>query len=420
MKTLSYVFILVLIPSIALSSTVKIHNTPQGYKLTRNGIPFYIKGAGGTTNLKKIKEYGGNSIRTWGVNDQTDKILEEAKELDIAVCFGIWIGQERQGFDYSNKNSLSAQLEMVRETVKKYKNHPSILIWGIGNEMDLDYTNFDVWKHMEDICKIVKEEDPNHPTMIVTAGLDVAEIKLLQKNTPSLDILGINTYGDISYVKNDIDLYGWNKPYIVAEWGPYGWWEVDKTSWGAAIEETSSQKALTYEASMKNIISDSTQCLGSYVFLWGQKQETTSTWFSIFTESGNETEVMDVIIKGWSGSPPKNKAPHISNFNLNKKISTDNIMVQKGQKLNASVRITDPEKDEITYNWQIIPESTDKKTGGDKEKKPTPIKRVFKKSDSNKSNVQFSITKPGEYRLFLFAEDGNGNVATGNIPFKVE
>ncbi len=420
MKIFSFVFILVLIPSIALSSIVKIHNTPQGYKLTRNGAPFYIKGAGGTTNLKKIKEYGGNSIRTWGVNDQTDKILEEAKELDIAVCFGIWIGQERQGFDYSNKNALSAQLEMVRETVKKYKNHPSILIWGIGNEMDLDYTNFDVWKHMEDICEIVKKEDPNHPTMIVTAGLDVAEIKLLQKNTPSLDILGINTYGDISYVKNDIDLYGWNKPYIVAEWGPYGWWEVDKTSWGAAIEETSSQKALTYEASMKNIISDSTQCLGSYVFLWGQKQETTSTWFSIFTESGNETEVMDVIIKGWSGNLPKNKAPHISNFNLNKMISTDNIMVQKGQKLNASVRITDPEKDEITYNWQVIPESTDKKTGGDKEKAPTPLKRVFKKSDSTKSNVEFSITKPGEYRLFLFAEDGNGNVATGNIPFKVE
>ena len=77
---------------------------------------------------------------------------------------------------------------MVRETVRKYKTilHTNM---GVGNEMDLDYTNFEVWKHMEEVCKVVKEEDPNHPTMLVTAGLDVAEVKLIKEHTPSLDIL---------------------------------------------------------------------------------------------------------------------------------------------------------------------------------------------------------------------------------------
>ena len=402
------------------ASKVEVIQNENGFQLLKDGEPYYIQGAGGTENLEKLKEYGGNSIRTWGIDAQTDNILANAKKHNITVCFGIWIGQERQGFDYSNKDALESQLKMVRETVRKYKNHPSILIWGIGNEMDLDYTNFEVWKHMEEICKIVKEEDPNHPTMLVTAGLDVAEIKLIKRNTPSLDILGINTYGNISYIKEAINMYDWDKPYIVAEWGPYGWWEVEKTAWGAAIEETSTQKAKTYEASMKSILSDSTKCLGSYVFLWGQKQETTSTWFSMFTEEGDETEVMDIIIKGWTGLPPENKAPSITQFLLQNQIAGKSLVIKKDSFLRASVTIVDPDGDDIEFIWQIIPESTDKKSGGDKEKSPQPIKGIFKKSDSSKNNIIFKLSKSGQYRLFLFAKDGQGNVATGNIPFLLE
>lgn len=421
MHTRLFLYIVfILLPFISFGSKVEVRTTPKGYQLIKDGVPFYIKGAGGTENLKKLKAYGGNSIRTWGVDANTDQILSDAKKYDLMVCFGIWIGQERQGFDYSNKQALEAQLEMVRSTVRKYKNDPSILIWGIGNEMDLNYTNFDVWKHMEEVCKIVKEEDPNHPTMIVTAGLDVAEIKLIQQYTPSLDILGINTYGNISYIKDAMDMYGWEKPYIIAEWGPYGWWEVAQTNWGAAIEETSSQKAVTYQKSMYSIQSDSSKCLGSYVFLWGQKQETTSTWFSLFTEEGEETEVMDVMIKGWTGKDPKNKAPSIKNFHLQKKEAKDNITIEKGREIEAFVTIHDPDGDHIYYQWQIIPESTDKKTGGDKERAPQPLRGIFKKSDTQKNTVHFSIHRSGEYRLFLFAKDGYGNVATGNIPFKIK
>ena len=223
---------------------------------------------------------------------------------------------------------------------------------------------------MEEVCKVVKEEDPNHPTMLVTAGLDVAEVKLIKEHTPSLDILGINTYGNISYLKDAIHMYDWNKPYIVAEWGPYGWWEVGKTSWGAALEETSSEKAKTYQASFTSILKDTSTCLGSYVFLWGQK----------------------------------------GHNNITQKVSTP---------LQANVDISDPDGDKIHYQWQVIPESTDKKTGGDKEKAPKPLKGIFKKSDTQKNNVTFYISSPGEYRLFIFAKDGNGNVATGNIPFKI-
>ena len=255
--------------------------------------------------------------------------------------------------------------------------------------------------------------------MLVTAGLDVAEIKLINKYTPSLDILGINTYGNISYIPDAMKMYDWKKPYIVAEWGPYGWWEVPKTTWGAAIEETSSQKAKTYQESLDAILASKDQCLGSYVFLWGQKQETTSTWFGIFTEEGDESEVMDIMIKGWSGKEPSNKAPSIDKFNIDGKNPFNNITYKVGEEINASVLIIDPDGDNIQYVWQVIPESTDKKTGGDKERAPKPLKGVISKSDLMKNDITFIMNKSGQYRLFLFAKDGNGNVANGNIPFLI-
>jgi hypothetical protein len=402
------------------ASKVEVVSTGAGFQLLKDGVPYYINGAGGTVKLEELKKYGGNSIRTWGISAETDEVLANAQKHGLTVCFGIWIGQERQGFDYSNEDAKKAQLEMVRQTIRKYKDHPSILIWGVGNEMDLDYSNFEVWKHMEEVCRIVKQEDPNHPTMLVTAGLDPAEIKLINKHTPSLDILGVNTYGDISYLPKAVQMYGWEKPYIVAEWGPYGWWEVAKTQWGASIEETSTQKSETYRKSLDAILSDKQNCLGSYVFLWGQKQEHTSTWFGLFLESGEEIEVIDILINGWSGKYPENRAPSINDFKLIGKIPSDNIAIKAGAPMFASVKANDADGDKLKYVWQVIPESTDKKTGGDAERAPSPLKGIFNKSTLDKEKVDFiSPQKPGQYRLFLFIFDGNNNVATGNIPFIV-
>jgi hypothetical protein len=139
----------------------------------------------------------------------------------------------------------------------------------------------------------------------------------------------------------------------------------------------------------------------------------------MFTNEGDETEVMDVMIKGWTGKLPDNQAPKISNFTLSKRVARSNIILNTSTVLVADVNISDPEGDEITYQWQVIPESMDKKTGGDKEKAPKPIKGIFKKTDTKNSTVNFTVELPGEYRLFIFAKDGNGNVATGNIPFKI-
>ena len=80
--------------------------------------------------------------------------------------------------------------------------------------------NTKVWNAIEDIAAMIHQIDPNHPTSTVTAGLDPAEVRLIMANAPSIDIYGINTYGDIGIVPDTIRSAGWQGPYIISEWGP--------------------------------------------------------------------------------------------------------------------------------------------------------------------------------------------------------
>ena len=170
--------------------------------------------------------------------------------------------------------------------------------------------------------------------MHVTAGLDVAEVQLIKELAPEIDIYGINTYGGLIGIDKQIRSYGWEGPYIISEWGPNGHWEVPTTEWGAPIEQSSSTKADWYRKRYEQgIYADRERCLGSYVFLWGYKQETTPTWYGVFTEGGGETEVMDNLEHLWSGEWPKNRAPHLSSLKIDGKEAVENVYLQPGKNL---------------------------------------------------------------------------------------
>lgn len=64
---------LTLIPVAAQKSTIRISRTDNTWQLVVNNEPFYIKGVVGNNYLEKIKDYGGNSIRTGWRQEQLDK-----------------------------------------------------------------------------------------------------------------------------------------------------------------------------------------------------------------------------------------------------------------------------------------------------------------------------------------------------------
>lgn len=396
---------------------VEVVHTEAGYTLTRGGEPYYIRGAGGHTNLDDLLVLGGNSIRTWSADD-AQEILDAAHEKGLTVMFGLWVGHERHGFNYDDEEAVAKQLAHFRETVMKYKDHPALLLWGIGNEVDLFYTNTKVWDAVQDIAAMVHEVDPNHPTSTVTAGLDSTEVYLIKTNAPDIDIYGVNTYGDLHNVPGNIKKFGWDGPFIIAEWGPNGHWEVAKTEWGAPLEQTSTEKAASYGERYQNYIAAyREQCVGSYVFLWGQKQETTSTWYGLFTEDGDPTEPLDRLYAAWQNEEPENRAPSVVEMTLDGRGADASIYLKAEDVYEATLQFTD-DRNDVDVDWVVYSESNAQSAGGDFQASIPPVLGVLTRRRDNSVRLR-APREEGAYRLCVFITDDAGKVAYANIPFYV-
>ncbi|MES1198249.1 MAG: hypothetical protein ABUL41_03130 [Chitinophagaceae bacterium] len=398
---------------------VEVRKEDSSFQLFRGGQPYFVKGAGGSIYPERIAAYGGNSIRTWGTRG-AQKVLDSANKYDLTVLLGLEVTGERHGFNYDDTAAVKKQLDRLRTEVLKYKDNPALLAWGIGNELNLQYKNPKVWDAVNDISKMIHELDPNHPTTTIIAGINKDLVDYIKTRTPDIDLLCINIYGGLSTLPRTVRSAGWNGSYMVTEWGPTGHWEGLQTAWKYPIEETSSEKAAVYKSRYEySVEKDKDKCLGSYVFLWGQKQERTPTWYGVFTEKGEESEVVDVMQYLWSGSWPKNQAPHLYSLQLNNKKAVENIYLNPGNSYNAIAIAIDPDNDSLSYRWELLPEPTKVGNGGDFEARPKTIEGLITPG-SNGTAVLKTPETEGPYRLFVYVTDGNNNVATANIPFYIK
>ena len=164
---------------------------------------------------------------------------------------------------------------------------------------------------------------------------------------------------------------------------------------------------------------DIERCLGSYCFLWGQKQESTATWHGMFLSNGKPTEAVDVMRFCWTGEWPQSRAPSI------KDISLENIGWRKDHILAPSVQATLNVKylkynnKKVIVEYVLYPEAFSNKIGGDIQKSPDPIKfDVVNQSDNELTFI--SPKKKGAYRLFAYVKNEKGQSSVANIPFLVE
>jgi hypothetical protein len=395
---------------------VELRQTEDGWQLLRGGEPYFIKGAGGTGSLEKLAAAGANSVRAWST-DGVDELLDQAHALGLTVTVGIWLGHERHGFDYNDEVQVREQLERAREAVLRYKDHPALLLWGIGNEMEgfEDGDNPVIWKAVNDVAAMVKELDPHHPTMTVTTFVHGERIDFVHRRCPAIDIHGVNAYGGAVVLPEHLRDGGATKPFVLTEFGPVGPWEMPKAEWGAPYEQTSTDKAAFYRRAVEEgIFAAPGFALGSYAFLWGHKMEATETWFGMFLEDGARSGAVDAMSEIWSGSPPDDRVPNVEPLVLE-----GNAQVEPGAEISVKSVVEDPEGGDLRVRWVLRPESGDYSTGGDFRPNLPEIGGAVLEGSAEGARVRMP-EEPGAYRLFFYAWDEAGGAATANVPLLVK
>jgi hypothetical protein len=261
--------------------------------------------------------------------------------------------------------------------------------------------------------------------MTVIAGTGEDKLRQLKRYCPDIDIVGVNSYGDLSGLPAGLKKQELDRPYILTEFGPTGWWQVAKTPWGEEIEPTSTEKAKTYlESYRAAVASQRGSCVGSYVFLWGNKQEHTRTWFGMFLPSGEPTAAVDAMQFAWTGSWPANRCPEILKLDASAApppaaTANASYTYPPGTELACRVEARDPEKAALKVVWELRSASTDKRTGGDREEEPPAHPEAILRADGLTATIR-TPAAPGSYRVFVYVFDEKGSAATANLPILVK
>ena len=130
--------------------------------------------------------------------------------------------------------AVQAQVDDLALEVEKYRDHPALLAWGVGNELehvneeaDSDTTAIILmWRAINLTAQMVKSLDPHHPTISVTA--DLGEWHLVDNATQlatwcdAIDIWGINAYETLGDLRAKVDAGPWDRPYLIPEYGQIG------------------------------------------------------------------------------------------------------------------------------------------------------------------------------------------------------
>jgi hypothetical protein len=416
----------------AESPIVRIELAGDGWCLSHNGRPFFVKGAVGWSRFDELAAAGANTVRT-GANE---KRLNEAQRAGLSVLAGLPLGIPRHGFDYLDTAKVTAQRDRIREIVLRLRKHPAILMWAIGNEPTI-FTPKEqrvlLWQEVNRLAEMIKSLDPNRPVITVVGGEQWRNnMDELDEFCPALDAVGLNAYADMLQLPEDLQRQGWKRPYLITEFGPRGHWQVGRTPWGARIEDSSTEKAGFYRRAYEHAVKDRPQCLGAFAFLWGWKMEKTHTWYGMFLEDGSRTAAVDVMRFLWTGQWPANRCPFIGPAKIQLAIEEQGstpaatlpdpapAIFTPGSKLRCSLNASDPEGDPLMIEWDLRRDvSEDPRVGGDSEPLEPAIKGAVLQVQNGAALIQLPA-EPGKYRIFAYARDGHGGVATVNRPILIQ
>ena len=424
--------------------TVKVQRTSSGqWQLLVDDKPYYVNGAamvkaGAFDYCSEVKNYGGNTIRLYSPTAasgyEVKELLDKAHKLGLMVHFGLAMSAAKS-MDYSDAAKVSEQKNRILEYVRQYKDHPAIICWSVGNEVEsYNVDNVAMWKAIGDMVKSVHALDSNHPVTCTLAASSSPRVARLVQYAPDIDFLSINSYyNGVGQLPGNIKANGVDLPYMVTEFGPrlysnpeasrkLPWTDYYSEDSFAVVEETSSEKEAIYQTVWENDIkaNESKGCLGSFSFVWGyQTQGKVLNWSSFFTPDHYAYGACDAMQKCWTGKWPEIRAPRIGSrqaMTMNGHVAEDAIKVAVNSSNTAKVVASSPSGASLRSRWIIFRESDHKSDGS----MPDGIAGLF--TDNSRAEVSFKAPSvSGAYRLYVFVlDDAHKKAASACIPFYAE
>ena len=147
--------------------------------------------------VRTMKEMGCDAIRTAHNMPSTwqMEICDSMGMMVMAESFDMWIYPKcKNGYALNFKEWADKDIENL---VLNHRNHPSIVMWSIGNEIPEQWSEEGrrISEHLQDLCHRL---DPTRP---VTQGMDQAEAALKSGFAQVMDVPGFN-YRVHKYDKN--------------------------------------------------------------------------------------------------------------------------------------------------------------------------------------------------------------------------
>ena len=405
--------------SLALCSNVRVVKKGEKWSLLVDGHSFYIKGAGcgihkgtgGEDYLLLAQQLGANTVRTWGIDQGTKEYLDTALKYGLRVCAGIWI-------DYAtSENNVSfikgpykeKKEKEILEYVEKFKRHPAVLIWGVGNECiyftESEEEKVALCKFIDQLAQKIHQIDPYHPVMYASSNF--VELKYIKEYIPSIDIVGMNVYPSLRVCHGVWEKLEVNKPYILTEFGPPIYTQCSRDENGLSFELNDKQKAIYYREIINQMYEFRGYNLGGFVFHLGETTQESMTWWNINFSSYKKCPYW-MVYKLYTGKTPENLPPVIKYMRLNSS------RVKRGEFFEMSFLASDPEGDPLHYEYKI----STAKEGVLKYYVNRFLDTVIMKEGSV-IKIQ-APHKKGVYRVYLFVYDDKGNVASVNRSISVE
>ena len=230
--------------SFGLNAQTKLVRT-EGSKLLLNDSPYLIKGICYhpvpkgkekrsfetlEQDIALMLEAGINTIRVY-------EPVDDSAVLDQLNAAGI---QLIVGFGYNQNGVYDIASGTVLDYVKKYKDHPAILFWELGNEYNYhpewfggDITTW--YKALNSTAAAIQALDKNHP--VATAHGEIPTEEVLSAN-PNIDLWGVNVY---RWDQPGSLIEEWEKrsdlPLYFSEAGADSFMAAEKDSYSAGVNE---------------------------------------------------------------------------------------------------------------------------------------------------------------------------------------